>query len=109
MRLRRDDVVFGIGMERGWVHALVVDFIRRSRNAWRDPSFGPRRRELDRIRLADIIYIATSEGWVCLAAVLDLAMRKIVGLSMCDPMRTELPHAAGAYVDDLWRSAPCPR
>ena len=31
------------------------------------------------IRLADITYIATGEGWLYLAAVLDLATRKIVG------------------------------
>jgi len=44
--------------------------------------------------LADITYIATVEGWLYLAAVLDLATRKIVGWSMRDHMRTELPLAA---------------
>jgi len=44
--------------------------------------------------LADITYIATGEGWLYLAAVLDLATRKIVGWSMRDHMRTELPLAA---------------
>ncbi len=33
----------------------------------------------NRIWLADITYIATGEGWLYLAAVLDLATRKIVG------------------------------
>ena len=46
------------------------------------------------IWLADITYIATGEGWLYLAAVLDLATRKIVGWSMRDHMRTELPLAA---------------
>jgi transposase InsO family protein len=44
--------------------------------------------------LADITYIATGEGWLYLAAVLDLATRKIVGWAMRDHMRTELPLAA---------------
>lgn len=48
----------------------------------------------NRIWLADITYIATEEGWLYLAAVLDLATRKIVGWSMRDHMRTELPLAA---------------
>ncbi len=34
------------------------------------------------------------EGWLYLAAVLDLATRKLIGWSMRDHMRTELPLAA---------------
>ena len=48
----------------------------------------------NRVWLADITYIATGEGWLYLAAVLDLATRKIAGWSMRDHMRTELPLAA---------------
>ena len=48
----------------------------------------------NRVWLADITYIATGEGWLYLPAVLDLATRKIVGWSMRDHMRTELPLAA---------------
>jgi putative transposase len=44
--------------------------------------------------LADITYRPTGEGWLYLAAVLDLATRKIVGWSMRDHMRTELTQAA---------------
>jgi transposase InsO family protein len=44
--------------------------------------------------LADITYIPTNEGWLYLATVLDLYSRKIVGWSMRDHMRTELPLAA---------------
>ncbi len=44
--------------------------------------------------LADITYIFTAEGWLYLAAVLDLYSRKIVGWAMRDHMRTELPLAA---------------
>ena len=38
----------------------------------------------------DITYIATEEGWLFLAIVIDLFTRKVVGLSMADNMRTEL-------------------
>lgn len=48
----------------------------------------------NRVWLADITFIATGEGWLYLAAVLDLATRKIVGWSMREHMRTELPLAA---------------
>lgn len=48
----------------------------------------------NRVWLADITYIATAEGWLYLSAVLDLATRKIIGWSMRDHMRTELPLAA---------------
>ncbi len=44
--------------------------------------------------LADITYIWTAEGWLYLAAVLDLFSRKIVGWALRDHMRTELPLAA---------------
>lgn len=44
--------------------------------------------------LADITYIPTDEGWLFLAAILDLFTRKIVGWAMRDHMRTELPRAA---------------
>lgn len=48
----------------------------------------------NRVWLADITYIAIGEEWLYLAAVLDLATRKIVGWSMRDHSRTELPLAA---------------
>ena len=48
----------------------------------------------NRVWLADITYIPTGEGWLYLAAVLDLVTRKIVGWAMRDNMRTELPLAA---------------
>ena len=35
-------------------------------------------------------YIATSEGWLYLASVLDLGSRRLLGYSMADHMRTEL-------------------
>ena len=38
----------------------------------------------------DITYIATGEGWLYLASVLDLGSRRLLGYSMNDHMRTEL-------------------
>jgi putative transposase len=48
----------------------------------------------NRIWLADITYIETDQGWLYLAAVMDLCSRRIVGWAMDDHLRTELPLAA---------------
>lgn len=40
--------------------------------------------------VCDITYIPTQEGWLYLAAVLDLCSRKIVGWAMAEHLRTEL-------------------
>jgi transposase InsO family protein len=48
----------------------------------------------DTVWLADISYIPTGEGWLCLAAVKDLATREIVGWSMADHPRAELTRDA---------------
>ncbi|MFK4719283.1 putative transposase [Bradyrhizobium niftali] len=48
----------------------------------------------NRIWLADITYIPTAEGWLYLAAVMDLFSRKIVGWAMRDHMRVELVSSA---------------
>jgi putative transposase len=48
----------------------------------------------NRTWLADITYIETDQGWLYLAAVMDLFSRKIVGWAMQDHMRAELPIAA---------------
>jgi transposase InsO family protein len=44
--------------------------------------------------LADITYIATREGWLYLAVILDLFTRKVVGWAMREHMRAELTIAA---------------
>lgn len=48
----------------------------------------------NRVWLADLTYIPTGEGWLYLAAVLDLATRKVVGWAMRDHMRAELTLSA---------------
>ena len=48
----------------------------------------------NRIWLADITYIPTAQGWLYLAAIMDLFSRKIVGWAMRDHMRVELVSSA---------------
>lgn len=44
----------------------------------------------DRAWAADITYVPTEEGWLYLAAVIDLCSRKVVGWAMADHLRAEL-------------------
>jgi putative transposase len=44
----------------------------------------------DRKWAADITYVPTGEGWLYLAAVIDLCSRRVVGWSMADHVRAEL-------------------
>jgi len=44
----------------------------------------------DHVWAGDITYLATREGWLYLAVVLDLGSRRVVGWSMRETMRTEL-------------------
>jgi len=48
----------------------------------------------NRIWLADITYIETDQGWLYLAAVMDLYSRRIVGWAMEHHLRADLPLAA---------------
>ena len=58
----------------------------------------------NRVWLADITYLPTGEGWLYLAAVLDLAARKVVEWAMRDHMRAEL--ATSALVMAIQRQRP---
>jgi putative transposase len=46
--------------------------------------------EADRIWVGDITSLATGEGWLYLAAVLDLGSRRVVGWATADHLRAEL-------------------
>ncbi len=48
----------------------------------------------DRLWVTDITYLATGEGWLYLAAILDCYSRAVVGWAAADHMRTELCVAA---------------
>jgi transposase InsO family protein len=45
----------------------------------------------DTVWAADITYIPTAEGWLYLAAVIDLCSRKVVGWATADHLRAQLP------------------
>jgi putative transposase len=48
----------------------------------------------NQIWVADITYVWTEEGWLYLAAVLDLCSRRVVGLAGAEHLQTSLPEAA---------------
>lgn len=48
----------------------------------------------NRLWLADISYLATDEGWLYLAVILDVFSRRIVGWATADHLGTNLPLAA---------------
>jgi transposase InsO family protein len=54
--------------------------------------------------VADITYIATAEGWLYLACVMDLASRRIVGWSMSDRITADL--VCQALNSAYWRRKP---
>jgi putative transposase len=56
--------------------------------------------------VADITYVATDEGWLYLAAVMDLASRRIVGWSMSDRIKADL--VCDALKSAYWRRKPAP-
>lgn len=58
----------------------------------------------DRVWVTDITYIRTCQGWLCLAAVLDLYARKVVGWSMKPTLAREL--VLDALLMALWRRKP---
>jgi putative transposase len=53
---------------------------------------------------ADITYIATAEGWLYLACIMDLASRRIVGWSMSDRMKGDL--VCQALKSAYWKRKP---
>ncbi len=57
-----------------------------------DRDFNPA--EPDKLWAVDISYVRTWAGWVYLAVVIDLYSRRVVGWSLADHMRTELPLTA---------------
>jgi putative transposase len=56
--------------------------------------------------VADITYIATDEGWLYLAAIMDLASRKIIGWSIKPRMTKDL--VCDALVSAYWARKPTP-
>jgi transposase InsO family protein len=44
----------------------------------------------DQIWVSDITYVATAEGWLYLAVILDLFSRRVLGWKLGDSLATEL-------------------
>ncbi len=72
---------------------------RRAGTTRRDPAASPAPDRLerrlaapgpDRLWCADITYLATAEGWLYLAVILDVFSRRVVGWAMADHLRAEL-------------------
>lgn len=58
----------------------------------------------NRAWVGDITYVATDEGWLYLAAVMDLASRRIVGWSMSETIDAKL--VCAALKSALWQRKP---
>jgi putative transposase len=54
--------------------------------------------------VGDITYVATAEGWLYLAIVIDLYSRKVVGWSMADNLKAELVN--NALLMAIWQRKP---
>jgi transposase InsO family protein len=84
MRLRgvqaKQDKRFKVTTKRNQAHRAAPNLLKRDFRADRP----------DQKWLADITYIATGEGWLYLAAILDLYTRRIVGWAMSDRMTSDL-------------------
>ncbi len=62
--------------------------------------------EVDKVWVADITYVATDEGFLYLAFILDVHSRRIVGWAMEGHLRTEL--VVDALRMAVWRRNPAP-
>lgn len=62
--------------------------------------------EVDKVWAADITYVATQEGFLYLAFILDVHSRRIVGWAMESHLRTEL--VVDALQMAVWRRKPAP-
>lgn len=70
--------------KRNEAHPVAPNLLKRDFSADRP----------DQKWLADITYISTAEGWLYLAAILDLYTRRIVGWSMSERMTGDLTLSA---------------
>jgi putative transposase len=62
--------------------------------------------QINQVWVSDITYIPTLEGWMYLAAFMDLKSRKIKGWTINDHMRTEL--VKSAFLQAVFREGPIP-
>jgi len=103
-RLMRELEIQGVSRRRGRVRTTIPD--RRAAPA---PDLVNRNftaARPDETWVADITYVPTHEGWLFLAAVMDLYSRKIVGWSMRDDL--EAPLVVDAISMAITRRKPKP-
>ena len=62
--------------------------------------------QINRAWVGDITYLATNEGWLYLAVILDLASRRIVGWSLSARIQADL--VCQALKSAYWRRKPAP-
>jgi putative transposase len=62
--------------------------------------------QIDKVWVADITYVATREGFLYLAFILDVHSRRIVGWAMENHLRTEI--VVDALQMAVWRRKPAP-
>jgi len=73
---------------------IAANILGRSFNGWR----------INQAWVGDITYIATGEGWLYLACVMDLSSRRIVGWSMSERINAQL--VCQALKSAYWRRKP---
>jgi putative transposase len=103
-RLMRELEIQGVSRRRGTMRTTIPDkrtapapdLVKRNFTAERP----------DETWVADITYVPTQEGWLFLAAVMDLYSRKIVGWSMRDDL--EAPLVVDAISMAITRRKPKP-
>lgn len=103
-RLMREQGIQGISRRRGWVRTTTPDKLAAPAPDLVGRDFTAERP--DETWVADITYIPTHEGWLFLAAVLDLYSRKIVGWSMREDL--EAPLVVDAISMAIARRKPMP-
>jgi len=84
------------GTTRRGRHAPARDLVKRNFAAT----------QADRVWVADITYVATGEGFLYVAFILDVHSRRIVGWAMENHLRTEL--VVDALRMAVWRRKPAP-
>jgi transposase InsO family protein len=52
------------------------------------------KRQTEGVWASDITFVPTSEGWLYVAAVMNVKSRRVIGLSMSDKLSQELASAA---------------
>lgn len=87
-RLMRELQIQGVSRRRGRVRTTIPDRLATPAPDLVNRDFSAERP--DQTWVADITYVPTHEGWLFLAAVMDLYSRKIVGWSMRDDLEAPL-------------------